>query len=333
MKVLLYAKNQHIVSKSGVGRAMAMQKEALLNNGVEVTENPKDDYDVVHINTIFPSDYLMAKKAKRQGKKVVYHAHSTKEDFENSFTGSNLIAPLFKKWIMMCYQTGDLVLTPTNYSKSLLEGYGIKNEIRPISNGVDTSLFQKNVLERESFRRKYGFSDDAKIVMAVGLYFERKGILDFVELAKKMPEYEFVWFGYTPDIQVPRKVREAVHTKLPNLTFTGYIPKEELRKAYSSCDLFFFPSYEETEGIVVLEALAAEIPVLLRDIPVYGDWLQDKKDVYKGNNNEEFQKMIRNILEWRVPVLTWNGRERALERDVHRQAEQLNKYYEMLASA
>ena len=99
----------------------------------------------------------MAKKAKKCGKKVVYHAHSTKEDFQNSFTGSNLIAPLFKKWIMKCYQTGDLILTPTNYSKSLLEGYGIKNQIEVISNGVDTTLFQKNMLVREKFRNKYGF--------------------------------------------------------------------------------------------------------------------------------------------------------------------------------
>lgn len=71
MKVLLYAKNQQVVSKSGVGKAMSMQKEALLANGVEVTENSEDSYDVVHINTIFPSDYRMAKRAKRKGKSSV----------------------------------------------------------------------------------------------------------------------------------------------------------------------------------------------------------------------------------------------------------------------
>lgn len=330
MKVLLYAKNQQVVSKSGVGRAMAMQKEALLKNGVEVTENPLEDYDVVHINTIFPSDYLMAKKAKKKGKKVIYHAHSTKEDFENSFIGSNLIAPFFKRWIMKCYQTGDLILTPTNYSKKLLKGYGITEPIEAISNGVDTDLFYKNVLARGDFRKKYGLKSTDKVVMAVGLYFERKGILDFVELAEQMPEYKFIWFGYTPDIQIPAKVRRAVHAKLPNLIFAGYVPKEELRCAYSSCDLFFFPSYEETEGIVVLEALSAEIPVLLRDIPVYEDWLQNGKDVYKGNSKEEFRRLIRDILEKRVPVLTWNGRERAVERDVRKQAEKLNRYYEKL---
>ena len=65
MKVLLYAKNRQVVLKSGVGRAMVMQEESLKGNGVEVTTDPKDDYDVVHINTIFPSDYFMAKKAKK----------------------------------------------------------------------------------------------------------------------------------------------------------------------------------------------------------------------------------------------------------------------------
>lgn len=309
-----------------------MQEESLKGNGVEVTTDPKDDYDVVHINTIFPSDYFMAKKAKKCGKKVVYHAYSTKEDFQNSFTGSNLIAPLFKKWIMKCYQTGDLILTPTNYSKSLLEGYGIKNQIEVISNGVDTTLFQKNMLVREKFRNKYGFKNTDKIVMSVGLYFERKGILDFVELAKQMPEYQFVWFGYTPDSQIPKKIREAVHTKLPNLKFTGYLPKEELQMAYSSCDLFFFPSYEETEGIVVLEALASQIPVLLRDIPVYSDWLEENRDVYKGRDNQEFKERIEEILERKIPTLTLNGLERARERDVSHQAEILNRYYERLAT-
>lgn len=252
-----------------------MQEESLKGNGVEVTTDPKDDYDVVHINTIFPSDYFMAKKAKKCGKKVVYHAHSTKEDFQNSFTGSNLIAPLFKKWIMKCYQTGDLILTPTNYSKSLLEGYGIKNQIEVISNGVDTTLFQKNMLVREKFRNKYGFKNTDKIVMSVGLYFERKGILDFVELAKQMPEYQFVWFGYTPDSQ---------------------------------------------------------IPVLLRDIPVYSDWLEENRDVYKGRDNQEFKERIEEILERKIPTLTLNGLERARERDVSHQAEILNRYYERLAT-
>ena len=127
-----------------------MQEESLKGNGVEVTTDPKDDYDVVHINTIFPSDYFMAKKAKKCGKKVVYHAHSTKEDFQNSFTGSNLIAPLFKKWIMKCYQTGDLILTPTKLFVKFNYFEGVryqKTELKVISNGVEYYVVSKRIIK------------------------------------------------------------------------------------------------------------------------------------------------------------------------------------------
>ena len=69
MKVLLYAKNRQVVLKSGVGRAMVMQEESLKGNGVEVTTDPKDDYDVVHINTIFRVTILWQRKQKNAGKK------------------------------------------------------------------------------------------------------------------------------------------------------------------------------------------------------------------------------------------------------------------------
>ena len=325
MKVLLYAKNKDTVLKSGVGRAMAMQEEFLEKRGVQITDDPKEDYDVVHLNTIFLSDYLMAKKAKHQGKKVIYHAHSTEEDFRNSFIGSNLIAPFFKMWIKKCYKTGDLILTPTNYSKFLLERYHIENPVQVISNGVDTQEFRRREEEREWFREKYGYQKSDKIIMSVGLYFERKGILDFVELARRMPQYQFIWFGYTPSYQIPKKVRDVLRTELPNLKFPGYLPKEELRLAYGCCDLFFFPSYEETEGIVVLEALASSIPVLLRDIPVYEDWLVEKQDVYKGKDNA---MRIHQIMEGQIPRLTNAGLKKAKERDVRKQAALLQKLYQ-----
>ena len=41
--------------------------------------------------------------------------------------------------------------------------------------------------------------------MGLGLYLERKGILDFVSMARRMPEYKFIWFGYSPLTFSPRK--------------------------------------------------------------------------------------------------------------------------------
>lgn len=330
MKVLLHSDKMDTIEKSGVGRAIKHQMKALELNGIEYTTNPEDDYDIIHINTIFAESLAMAKKAKKQGKKVVYHAHSTEEDFRNSFTFSNQLAPLFKTWLKTCYNIADVIVTPTPYSKKLLENYPITKPIYAVSNGIELDFFKRNEEGGKEFREKYGFTADDKIVISVGLYIERKGILDFVELARRNPEYKFVWFGYTNLNLVPPKIRKAVATELPNLFFAGYVPREELVKAYSGADLFLFPTLEETEGIVLLEALASKIPVLIRDIPIYEGWFVDGKNVYKANGIDSFEEKMKGILEKKLPDLTEEGYKVAKERDIKNIGAELKKIYEGL---
>ena len=79
---------------------------------------------------------------------------------------------------------------------------------------------------------------------------------------------------------------------------------------------------------MVLEALASSIPVLLRDIPVYEDWLVEKQDVYKGKDNADFAMRIHQIMEGQIPRLTNAGLKKAKERDVRKQAALLQKLYQ-----
>ena len=156
MRVLLYTEFENQIKKSGLGKAINHQMQALDDNNIPYTRNEKDDYDIIHINFYGLKSYFMAKKAKKKNKKVIYHAHSTEEDFRNSFKFSNQLAPIFKWWICKCYKLGDHIITPTPYSKKLLEGYGLKN-ISAISNGIDTNFFKKDELLGEQFRKKYNF--------------------------------------------------------------------------------------------------------------------------------------------------------------------------------
>ena len=97
MKILLYTEGLKKIGKSGLGKAVQHQINALEEHSVEYTLNPKDtDYDIAHINFYGPKSYFLAKRAKKMGKKVIYHAHSTEEDFKNSFVFSNQISKLFK---------------------------------------------------------------------------------------------------------------------------------------------------------------------------------------------------------------------------------------------
>ena len=156
MKVLLYTEGLKTISKSGLGKAIKHQMKALEDNKIDYTTNLKDDFDVLHINFYGPKSYLFAKKAKKKGKTIVYHAHSTEEDFRNSFLFSNLVAPLFKKWLIKCYSLGDHLITPTEYSKRLLENYNIGKPIHAISNGVETKFFERNEKAGLDFRKTYG---------------------------------------------------------------------------------------------------------------------------------------------------------------------------------
>ena len=328
MKVLLYTENEKMISKSGLGKAIKHQMKALELAGVDYTTNPKDDYDILHINTYFPASYLFAKSVRKNGKKVVYHAHSTEEDYKDGFILAKQTSKQFKKWLVECYSLGDVVVTPTEYSKSLLDTYGIGKKIYAISNGIEIEKFKRDEELGKKFRETYGYKEDDKVIIGIGLYIERKGIITFVELAKRMPEYKFIWFGYSSLAVTTKEVRAAVNTKLENLIFAGYVESDMIIGAMSGCDLYLFPTLEETEGIPVLEACACKCKALIRDIPVFDGWLTNGVNVYKAKDIDEFELMIPKIISGELPDLTDNAYQVALDRSLEIVGQKLKKVYD-----
>ena len=328
MKVLLYTEGEKMTSNSGLGKAIKHQMKALESANVEYTTNLKDDYDIIHINFYGPRSYHLAKKAHRKGKKVVYHAHSTEEDFRSGFIFCKQLAPLFKRWLIKCYSLGDVIVTPTPYSKRLLEGYGIKKKIYAISNGIELDLFKKDEAAGERFRKEYNYKKEDKVIIGIGLYITIKGIVDFVELAKRMPEYKFIWFGYSPLAAATEDVRKAVNTKLDNLVFAGYVKQQVIKDAMNGCDVYLFPTYEETEGIPIIEACACKTTAIIRDIPIFEEMLEDGKNVYKAKTVDEFEEKIRGVITGKLKKVGESAYKVAEERDIKKVGEQLKKVYE-----
>lgn len=328
MKVLLYTEGEKMTSNSGLGKAIKHQMKALESANVEYTTNLKDDYDIIHINFYGPKSYHLAKKAHRKGKKVVYHAHSTEEDFRSGFIFCKQLAPLFKRWLIKCYSLGDVIVTPTPYSKRLLEGYGIKKKIYAISNGIELDLFKKDEAAGKRFRKEYNYKKEDKVIIGIGLYITRKGIVDFVELAKRMPEYKFIWFGYSPLAAATEDVRKAVNTKLDNLVFAGYVKQQVIKDAMNGCDVYLFPTYEETEGIPIIEACACKTTAIIRDIPIFEEMLEDGKNVYKAKTVDEFEEKIRGVITGKLKRVGESAYKVAEERDIKKVGEQLKKVYE-----
>ena len=327
MSVYLYPGGFRLVCRSGIGQALLHQRRALAAAGIPLAQSMREG-QIVHINTVFPDALLAALAARLTGKRVVYYAHSTMEDFRRSFPGSNWLAPLFKRWIRLCYQMGDVIITPTDYSRRLLLEYGIRKPVYSLTNGVDTDFFSPDAARRRAFRERYGLSEEDRAVISVGHMIERKGILDYIALARQMPQVRFYWFGDTPACLIPRAVRRAMAAPPDNLCFAGYIGQKELRDAYCGADAFAFLSYEETEGIAVLEALACGIPVILRDIPVYQGWIPEGDGIWKARDAAGFRQAAGDALAGSLRETEGTGRRIALDRRLEAVGQRLAATYQ-----
>ena len=330
MKVLLYFESIDKIKNSGIGRALRHQIQSLEYAGIEYTLDPDDTYDIAHVNTYFLSSKRLVKKLKRRHVPVIVHGHTTKEDFRESFKGWKIAKIWFYPNLMWFYKTADLIITPTPYSKSVIEAYKKGVEVKCVSNGINMPEYTYHKENEEAYKKFFDIKDGEKVIMGAGFYFKRKGIHDFIEVARHFPKVKFIWFGFLKKWQRTSFVKKVMKNKPDNVYFPGYVPDAVIRGAYHSANAFFFPTYEENEGIVVLEALASERPIILRDIGVYKDWMQDGVNCYKAKNNEEFIQKIEYVLNNDNSTIIKNGLKTAQERTLDKVGLELKKVYEDL---
>ena len=217
--------------------------------------------------------------------------------------------------------------------QKILSGYkGLREKkIVDISNGINLEFFQHDDRLRKQFRQRYKYKNEDKVIFGIGLYIARKGILDFVELARRLPQYKFIWFGYSPLIFSGRRVRKAVKTHLSNLTFAGYVSPDIIKEAMNGADLYLFPTLEETEGIPIIEACACKQNAIVRDIPIFDEWLEDGKNVYKAKDVDEFETKIKLFFSGKLKDVTENSYNVATQRDFKIIGNKLKKVYESLS--
>ena len=252
-------------------------------------------------------------------------------DFKYSFRLWRLVQPFYNHYILRLYRSADAIITPTEYSKGLISNYkGVKCPIYAISNGImleDYVYSEENV---KAFDDLFKLPKDQKIVICAGLYFERKGIRDFFEIARKMPDVTFIWFGHLNKTLTQLKILRAIKHRPKNVLMPGYVDIKVLRGAFHHANCFLFLSHEENEGIAVLEAMASHLPVIVRDIPVFNPWLKDNEHVLKGKTNEEFIEKLNYIFNNDTTNLTDNAYKVVEERTLDKIGAQIKEVYEIV---
>ena len=181
-----------------------------------------------------------------------------------------------------------------------LERYHIdKDKMVYIPNFVSKDQFYEKTLdEKKKIRSKYGIKEDDFVVLGVGQVQTRKGVLDFVEVAKRMPDITFVWaggfsFGVITDGY--RELAEVMKNPPANVKFLGIVPRSDMNDIFNLSDVLFMPSYNELFPMSILEAVNVHRPLVLRDLELYEDILFH--DYMEGTNNDQFVHALRVLKE------------------------------------
>lgn len=289
------------VDGQGVGSAYIEQVKLIkeeLSDYFEVRINSKKKADIIHVHSINPS--LRMRFKKKNGVRVMY-CHFLPETLEGSIKLPKPIFAIFKKYVMSFYKKAEYLVVVNPIFKKDLVRHGVKEErIVYIPNFVSRENFYKldNEVNMDT-RKKYNIPLDKFVVLGCGQVQTRKGVLDFVEVAKNNPDIEFVWCGgfsfqkITDGYQELKKIID--NPPCQNLKFLGIIPRTEMNSMFNMADLLFMPSYNELFPMSILEAASASRPIVLRDLDLYKDILFD--NYLKGNTNEDFSSLIRKLKE------------------------------------
>jgi len=200
------------------------------------------------------------------GLPFVFHVHSS-EKGRTLGNGSEVISNIEFRGAQMA----DLVITVSNAMRDELTTLGFPAEkIRVVPNGVDPEKYSPGQVDDAGIgevRQRYGLKDNDLMVLFLGRLVWVKGVDKLIgampQVLQKIPNAKLVVVGLG-------EMREYLEKLVHNLNLQDvvkfrfeFIPEEERIAHYAACDVAVFPSLYEPFGIVALEAMSMEKPVVV----------------------------------------------------------------------
>jgi glycosyltransferase involved in cell wall biosynthesis len=213
----------------------------------------ENEFDVIHAHDWLAYPAGMAAK-KVSGKPLIIHVHAT--DFDRS--GGN-VNPLVYAIEREGMEIADKIIAVSNYTRqTIIEKYGIPEEkIITVYNAVDPAAKEKILFKK-------GVNE--KVVSFLGRITMQKGPEYFIEAAyhilKKLNNVRFVMAG-SGDKMNEMIERVAQLGMAHKFHFTGFLKSDDVYRMFKMTDVFVMPSVSEPFGIVPLEAMQANVPVII----------------------------------------------------------------------
>nr|WP_294839061.1 glycosyltransferase [uncultured Methylotenera sp.] len=230
-------------------------------------ELKREKYDIVHIHTPFVAHYVGLKLARELNVPCVETYHTFFEDYLHHYLPwipkpmARGVARMISK--RQCNAV-DAIVAPSQPMLDVLRGYGVKVNAEVVPTGLQMESFK--AADGKAFRLKYEIPVERPMLLYVGRVAFEKNIAFLLHmlqvLVQDVPDVLLVITGEGPaEASLHRLTQELGLTH--NVKFIGYLNRElELNACYQAADVFVFASKSETQGLVLLEAMAQGTPVV-----------------------------------------------------------------------
>jgi 1,2-diacylglycerol 3-alpha-glucosyltransferase len=219
------------------------------------------DVDVVHLQFPFWLSWVALDEARRAGLPVVAAFHVQPENalLNVGIRSAWLSRVAYRFWVDHLYNRADAVICPSDFAAAKLRSFGLQSPAFVVSNGVHRSGPRPTRLPDPRVDRPF-------VVMMLGRLAAEKRqdlLIEAVKRSRYRDRIRLVISGMGPQESALRKQAAS----LPGGAQIGFLPKEQLDSVLSSADLFVHCSEVELEGMAVLEAMSAGLPVLIANGP------------------------------------------------------------------
>lgn len=289
------------VKGQGVGSCYEEQVSLVMEglSEFDIYENSLKICDIMHYHTVNFRYYIERLIRGRKAINVGY-VHFLPETLEDSLRLNRLFKMVFYRYLINFYNSMDYLIMVNPCIMEKIKNHDLN---RPKLICIPNFVSKKNFYPisaglRPKLRAEYGLSPDVFTVLGVGQLQTRKGIHDFVETAQKLPEIQFIWaggFSFGKMSDGYEQIKHIVDNPPQNVKFLGIVDRSEMNSLYNACDIMFLPSFDELFPMTVLEALACEKPILLRDIDIYKSILSGS--YIKADDTDGFAREIKIISE------------------------------------
>jgi glycosyltransferase involved in cell wall biosynthesis len=231
--------------------------------------------DAIYVATEGPLGRSAVKTAVRLGIPVATGFHTRFDTYADHY-GVGFLTPVVHGYLRRFHCRANTTLVPTEALAQELAAMGV-DHVRLLRRAVDTRQFHPTWRDA-ALRASWNVDTETPVVLYVGRIAPEKNlelaVESFLAIRQQQPKARYVWVGDGP-------ARAALQAAHPDFIFAGMQRGDALARHYASADLFPFPSLSETFGNVILEALAAGLPVVAFDQGAAREHLVDGINGYR----------------------------------------------------